>query len=68
VTLALFTAYSSFGDWGMLFLQLGSLGEIWTIVPYGIFIGIGIVIIMLIQSAMTDGILSLAVKLSEHRE
>lgn len=66
--LALFIGYSSFGDWGLLFLQLGSVGEIWAIVPYGIFIGVGLLVLMLIQSAMTDGILSLAVKLSESRE
>jgi len=66
--LALFVGYSSFGDWGLLFLQLGSVGEIWAIVPYGIFIGIGLVVLMLVQSAVTDGILSLAVKLSESRE
>jgi hypothetical protein len=64
----LFMGYSSFGDWGLLFLQLGSVGEIWAIVPYGIFIGIGLVVLMLIQSAVTDGMLWLAVKLSESRE
>lgn len=66
--LALFAGYSSFGDWGLLFLQLGSVGEIWTVVPYGLFIGIGLVIVMLIQSMLTDGILALAVQLSESRE
>lgn len=65
---ALFLAHSSFGDWGLLFAQLGSVGEIWAIVPYGILIGLGLVIIMLIQSAITDGMLSLAVRLSEGRE
>ena len=66
--LALFVGYSSFGDWGLLFLQLGSVGEIWAIVPYGLFIGIGLVVLMLIQSAVTDGMLSLAVRLAESRE
>lgn len=65
---ALVAGYSSFGDWGLLFLQLGSAGEIWAIVPYGFFIGIGLVTLMLAQSAVTDGVLWLAVKLSESRE
>jgi hypothetical protein len=66
--LALFMGYSSFGDWGLLFLQLGSVGEIWAIVPYGLFIGVGLVVLMLVQSAVTDSMLWLAVKLSESRD
>jgi len=29
---ALFLGYSGLGDWGLLFAQLGSLGEIWALV------------------------------------
>ena len=65
---ALFMAYAGFGDWGLLLLQLGTAGEVWVIVPYGILIGVGLIILMLIQAAITDGMLWLAVKLSESRE
>ncbi len=65
---ALFLGYSSFGDWGLLFAQLGSLGEIWALVPYGIFIGVGLMAGMLLQAAVADGILWLAGRLSESRE
>lgn len=64
----LFLGYSSFGDWGLLFAQLGSLGEIWSLVPYGVFISVGLMFLTLIQSAVTDGILRLAVRLSDSRE
>lgn len=65
---ALVLGYSSFGDWGLLFAQLGSVGEIWAIVPYGLLIGVALIGIMLLQSALTDGMLSLAVRLSENSE
>lgn len=65
---ALFLGYSSFGDWGLLLAQLGSAGEIWSLVPYGIFISAGLVLLILIQSAISDGMIGLAVKLSESRE
>ena len=64
----LFLGYSSFGDWGLLFAQLGSLGKIWALVPDGVFIGVGLTVLMLLQSAVTDGVLWLAVRLSERRE
>lgn len=66
--LAVFLAYSGFGDWGLLLAQMGSAGEIWVIVPYGVFIGGALVVLMLIQSAISDGMIWLAVKLSESRE
>jgi len=65
---ALVLGYSSFGDWGLLFAQLGSVGEIWAIVPYGIHIGVALLLVMLIQSAITDGMLAWAVRLSEKRD
>ncbi len=65
---ALVLGYSSFGDWGLLLAQLGSVGEIWAIVPYGILIGVALILIMLLQSAITDGMLALAVRFSESRE
>lgn len=65
---ALFLGYSGLGDWGLLFAQLGSLGEIWALVPYGIFIGVGLMAWMLLQAAAADGILWLAGRLAESRE
>lgn len=66
--LALVSGYSAFGDWGLLLMQLGSAGEIWLILPYGIFIGLGLLVLMLFQALLTDGLLGMAVRLSESRE
>ena len=64
---ALFFVYSGFGDWGLLLMQLGSLGEIWHSVPYSTTITLGLAIQLLIQSSATDGMMSLASRLSESR-
>jgi len=68
VLFGVFLAYSAFGDWGLLLAQMGSAGEVWRLVPYGVFIGGILVILMLIQSAISDGMIWLAVKLSESQE
>lgn len=65
---AVFMGYSSFGDWGLLLAHLGTAGEIWMLVPYGIFIGGALVGVMLVQAMINDGMIWLAVKLSESRE
>lgn len=65
---ALVLGYSSFGDWGLLYAQLNTIGELWSIVPYGLFIAVILVAVMLLQHALTDGMLSLAVHLSESHE
>ena len=64
----LFLGYGGFGDGALLLTQLGSLDEIWALVPDAIFIGGGLLILTLLQAAAADGSLWLAVRLSEGRE
>lgn len=56
------------GDWGMVLLQLAALGEIWARVPYSIFIGIAMLVVVLLQSLLTDGLLAYAVRRAERHE
>lgn len=64
---ALYLAYSSLGDWGLLQLHLGSLGEIWRRVPYGASITLGSALTLALLSAAADGMLALAARLAERR-
>ena len=59
--LLMFSA-AAFGDWGLGMLYLGRAGEIWATVPYGIFIGLALVIFCFAQAYLTDQILVWAVK------
>lgn len=59
--------YSSYGDWGLLLMHLGSLGEIWQRVPYGAFIAIALAIILLAQATIADRMMWLAERLVESR-
>jgi hypothetical protein len=49
------------GDWGLAFLHLGQFSEVWATVPYGIFLGLGMLIFALAQAALADRVLALAV-------
>lgn len=57
--------FGAFGDWGLSLLNLGYYGEIWAVVPYGIFIGLGLLLFALIQAAATDWVLGLAIRRAE---
>ena len=59
--------YSSFGDWGLLQAQLGSLDQVWARVPAGAYIGVGMVALLLIQAFTADGLMALAERISERR-
>ncbi len=67
VTFALFLAYSGGGDWGLLLMQLGSVGELWQRLPGGIYLGFGLSLQVVLQAAATDGMLGLAARLAESR-
>ena len=64
---ALFFGYSTFGDWGLLLAQLGSLGEIWHRAPYGSTISMGLVVPLFALGLAADGAIWLAARLSESR-
>ncbi len=60
-------SYAGYGDWGLLLMHLGSLGEIWRRVPNGAFISIGLAILLLAQAIITDGMLWLAERMVERQ-
>lgn len=59
--------YAGLGDWGLAYLNLGYYGEVWATVPYGIFIGFALLVFSMIQAALTDGILALAIRQAERK-
>jgi hypothetical protein len=66
--LGLLSSAAAFGDWGLLLSQLSLAGEFWRTVPYSIFIGLGLLIWLVIQALLTQGLLKLAVRAAELRE
>jgi hypothetical protein len=64
----LLLTFAAIGDWGLSLLYLGYYGaEIWATVPYGIFIGPGLLLFVLAQAALTDAVLALAIYRAENR-
>lgn len=60
-------AFGALGDWGLWFLNLGFFGEIWATVPYGILLGLALLIFSMLQAILTDQILALAVRRAERK-
>ena len=63
--LLLLIGYSCYGDWGLLHMQLGSLGDVWRNLSFGPFAGAGMAGLLLAQAAIADGMISLAERISE---
>lgn len=59
--------FAAMGDWGISLLHLGAYGEIWATVPFGIFIGPGLLVFALVQAMLTDWILALAIRRADLR-
>jgi hypothetical protein len=59
--------FAAVGDWGLAFLYLGFYGEIWANVPYGIFLGLALVIFALLQAAIADQLLVFAVRRAQRK-
>lgn len=64
---ALLGGFAAFGDWGLSFLNLGFFGEQWATVPFGIFLGLALLVFSLVQAAVTDWIVALAIREAERR-
>lgn len=60
-------AFGAMGDWGLAFLHLGRYGEIWATVPYGIFLGLALLVFALIQAALADQLLVFAVRRAQRK-
>ncbi len=59
--------YSAFGDWGLAFLNLGLFGEMWATVPFAVFLGLALLLFTLAQAALTDWMISFAVRQAQVR-
>jgi hypothetical protein len=59
--------FSAFGDWGLSFLNLGFFGERWAEIPFGIFLGLALLVFSLMQAAVTDWVVGFAVRQAERR-
>jgi hypothetical protein len=60
-------AYAAMGDWGLAFLHLGRYGEIWATVPFGIFLGLALLIFALAQATLADQLLVFAVRRAQRK-
>jgi len=60
-------SYGAIGDWGLAYLQLGRISEIWATVPYGIMLGLALLVFALVQAALADQILMLAVRQAQKK-
>ncbi len=60
--------FSAIADWGLMLMHLGFAGEIWAIIPYGIFLGPALLLFVLVQALLSDLMLRWAVNIAEHRD
>lgn len=68
-TWLLLFGFAVIGDWGLSLLYLGFYGSIvWADVPYGILIGPAMLVFVMFQAAITDGIMALAIRRAERSE
>lgn len=69
VTWLLLFFFAAMGDWGLSFLWLGFYGsQVWAEVPYGIFIGLAVLLYVMVQAALTDGLMNLAIRRADGTE
>jgi hypothetical protein len=64
---ALMAGYGAIGDWGLAFLHLGRSSEIWATIPYGIFLGLAVLVFALVQAAIADRLLIFAVRQAQKK-
>ncbi|NJL57316.1 hypothetical protein HC928_20890 [bacterium] len=61
--------FAALGDWGVSLLHLGYFGaEVWANVPYSILIGPALLGFVVVQAALIDGLLWLAVRRADRSE
>ncbi len=63
----LMALYGAVGDWGLAFLHLGRNSEIWATIPYGIVLGLALLVFALVQAAVADRLLLLAVRQAQKK-
>jgi hypothetical protein len=57
--------YGGLADWGLRFLEVGFGGQLWATIPYGVFLGLALLVFAFMQAALTDVVLALAVRRAE---
>ncbi|NWG17096.1 MAG: hypothetical protein HXY41_10710 [Chloroflexi bacterium] len=57
--------FAAFGDWGLALLNLSFYSTVWTLIPYGIFLGVALLGFSILQSAAAEWILSLTIQAAE---
>ncbi|GAB4520449.1 MAG: hypothetical protein OHK0046_30730 [Anaerolineae bacterium] len=61
--------FAALGDWGLSFLWLGFFAaEVWANVPYSVFLGVALLTFVLVQAALTDMVLALAIRRAERAD
>jgi hypothetical protein len=61
VAFLLILAFAGVGDWGLLLLNLDFLTEMWAAIPYGVFLGLAVLVFAFVQALLTDRILSFTI-------
>ncbi len=64
---ALMFGFGAWADWGLRFLHLSVFGEIWAIVPYGVFLGLALLAAALIQALLAKLLLGWAIRRAQQR-
>lgn len=60
-------SFAAVSDWGLAFLNLGFYGEIWATIPFGVFMGLVLLVFSMAQAMVTDWLLGVAVKVAERK-
>jgi hypothetical protein len=60
--------FGAFGDWGLRYLHLAFLGEVWALIPYSVLLGLALLAAAFVQALITDGLLAFAIRRAERRE
>lgn len=66
--LALLSSGAAFSDGGLSLSHLTRTGQYWSQIPYSIFIGAGLLLLVLLQVALTSLLLHLSVRAAERNE
>jgi hypothetical protein len=64
---ALMVGFGGLGDWGLRFLHLSVFGEIWAIVPFGIFLGLSLLLFALFQAVLARALLAWTIRRAQNR-
>lgn len=66
--LALVGALSAWGDWGLTLTQLSQSGQLWADLPYSVFVGLALLLFVIVQVSIANGLMILAIRFAERNE